>query len=90
MALGCGSSAGPEPSGVAGPDDARIVDRNGANATVMTMPPRPPSAPGDSGDVSAVVGHWYVNRGQERFELVLNVEAGRLAGTMSREGSSDA
>jgi hypothetical protein len=87
LALGCGASPGPEGGSAVEPNDVRSVDRHGANATVITMPPRPPGAPGDSGDVSAVVGHWYVNRGNERFELALDVEAGRLAGSMTREGS---
>jgi hypothetical protein len=89
VALGCGSSAGPEPVGIIGPTDARTVDRNAANGSVITMPRRPPWTI-DSSDVSAVVGHWYVNRGTDRFELVLDVEAGRLVGTMTREGSTSA
>jgi hypothetical protein len=90
LALGCGSSAPSDGDDFGNTGGVRTLARRGApvGASAGTRDPLPPS--NDVGDVSDVVGHWYVNRGATRLDLVLRLESGRLTGTQSVEGSSDA
>jgi len=46
-----------------------------------------PAPPVDIGDTSGIVGHWFLDRDRERWELVISRDAERLSGTMSSEGA---
>jgi dienelactone hydrolase len=86
VALGC--SSGGTPGGFDGVDPAavRTVNRHGVNGTVSVVTP-PPG--GDVGDTSAILGHWYINRGGARFTLFIEARSRHLTGTLARDGSSD-
>jgi dienelactone hydrolase len=73
----------PPPSGVV----ASIRTRTGAELGHVIRSVMPPAPPVDVGDTSGIVGHWFVDRDRERWELVISRDADRLSGTMSREGA---
>jgi hypothetical protein len=89
LALGCGSGAPSDDGGGSDPGDVRTLDRRVAPGLAFPSTAIPPR-PGDVGDVSAVVGHWFVNRGTTRLELDIRLQSDRLTGTAIIEGSSSA
>lgn len=87
LALGCGSGAPSDGGDVGDPGEIRTVNRQVGPGYVAPSSSHP-SRPGDAGDVSAVVGRWFVNRGQARLALDIRLQSERLTGTQTVEGST--